>query len=102
MLSFFYDINLRGFKIIKQGKKELLNNLNKIIVPCLFIHVLKDHVFHPNGINIIKNKINSKVVEISLFETGGRASHNPFYTIQHNDLYKTIGDFVQENKLFDK
>ena len=98
--AFFYDINLRGFKVINQGKNELFSKFGKIIAPCLFINVINDHVFHPRGAEIIKNKINSKIVEIALFETGGRASHNPFYTLQHRGLYKLIGDFVEKKKLF--
>ncbi len=100
--AFYYGLNLRGLKIIRQAKEELRKSLCNISVSCLMIHVRKDHIFHPKGAKAVIEGISSKVKELSLLETNSRASHNPFYTSQHGELYKIIGDFVEKNSLFDK
>lgn len=97
--AFYYDINIRGFRIIKQAKNELNKVLDNIKAPCLIVHVDHD-IFHKNSPEIIKEKISSKTTEICIFNTEKKASHNPFYTSQHEKLYEIIGDFVEKNRLF--
>ena len=98
--AFFYSTSLLGFKIIRQAKEEIKNKLKKITAPCLIIHVAKDKLFSFEGAKIIREKIKSHIKEIVLFEEKGQISHNPFYSSNHEKIYKIIGDFVEKNKLF--
>lgn len=98
--AFYYDVSLRGLKIIKQARKKINKVLDKISAPCLFVHVESDRIFHSIGVEILKKRISSRRVKSYLFKAKDRASHNPFYSPQHKNLYKVMGDFVQENKLF--
>ena len=98
--SFHYGINLLGLRIIKEGKKNLNNILNKITAPCLIVHSVKEKIFHIDGMKFIEKKINSKIHELNIFKENGKAGHNPFYSENHAKLYETIGNFVEKNKLF--
>ncbi len=99
--GFFYDTDIKGLKILKQAKKELKKVWRKITVPSLIIHSAEDKVFHPRSAKIISRNINSKINEIFIFNELN-AGHNPFYSSNHEKLYKIIGDFVEKNKLFGK
>ncbi|MDP2925556.1 MAG: hypothetical protein Q8N99_04240 [Nanoarchaeota archaeon] len=99
--AFFYDINLKGLKIIKHAKKELKKVLKKIKAPCLIVHVSHDYIFHINGARFIIEKISSNIKDLKILKTEKKASHNPFFTPQNKELYNILGDFVEENKLFD-
>jgi len=98
--SFYYDVSLLGFRVIKDGKRELNNILDKVTAPCLIIHVAKEKIFHIAGVKFVKERINSKICELYVFKETGRAGHNPFYSENHDKLYKIIGNFVEKNKLF--
>ena len=98
--SFYYDASLLGFKVIKDGKKELNKIINKITYPCLIIHVTKEKIFSVTGARLMKKRIKSKICKLKNFKESGKASHNPFYSKNHDKLYKIIGNFVEENKLF--
>jgi len=98
--AFYYDTNLRGVKIIKQGKKEVDRILNKVKAPCLIVHVLDENIFHEKGARLIRDKIKSKIKKIYYFRENGKASHNPFYAINHKKVNLVIGNFVEDNKLF--
>jgi esterase/lipase len=98
--AFFYDVHLRGFRVIKQSKKAVTKLLDKVNSPCLVLHVEKDYVFHKKGAEFIYEKINSKKKKLTFFKGIGKISHNPFYSPGHRRLYKIIGDFVQKNRLF--
>ena len=100
--AFYYDASLFGFRYIKEGKDELDKILNKVIAPCLIVHVMKEKVFHLAGAKMIQNRISSKIVEFDLFKSLGLPSHNPFYSKNHHQLYETIGNFVEKNNLFSK
>ena len=100
--AFYYDINIKGLKIVKNGKKIIKRYLHKVTSPCLIIHVEKDKVFTKKSAFIINEKISSKNKKILIFDKEGNTHHNPFYSKNHEDLYKIIGDFVYKNKLFKK
>src|SRR3989339_392009 len=66
IVAFFDDASLFGFRYIKEGKDELDKILNKVIAPCLIVHVMKEKVFHLAGAKMIQNRISSKIVEFDL------------------------------------
>jgi|SRR3989344_2256079 len=99
--AFYYDANLRGIKVIKHGKEALNSVLDKVTAPCLIVHVDDEKIFDSIGSKLIKDKISSKISKVTFFKQKGYPNHNPFYTQSHKELYKIIGDFVEENGLFD-
>lgn len=92
--------HLKGFKIVSQAKKRINKILKKIIIPCLFIHYKKDNIISYKGDKIISNKISSKIKKCIVFPSSGEKEHNIFYSSYHNEIYKLLGDFVNENNLF--
>jgi len=99
--SFYYDASILSFKILKQGNERIKLMLRKIKSPCFLIHVKGDKFVSEESIFLIKNELNSKIVETTIFSTGRKASHNPFFSKNHKKLYSIIGNFVEKNKLFD-
>lgn len=97
--AFCYPVNLRGLRIIKQGKNSLKNSYRNVNSPCLLIHVEQDKLFKKSGVISLQNQISSKISKLFLFEEN--SSHNPFYSPEHKVIYKEIGDFVGKNNLFD-
>mgnify|MGYP001568010587 CR=1 FL=1 len=98
--AFYYDINIKGLKIVKNGKRIIKRYLHKVTSPCLIIHVEKDKVFTKESAFIINQRIKSENKKILMFDEEGNVNHNPFYSKNHEYLYKIIGDFVDKNKLF--
>lgn len=98
--AFFYDVHIGGLKVIKQAKKELEKELEKINAPNFIIHIEGDKIFHKKGSLKVKNKINSKINKFLIFKTNDKISHNPFFTENPEKIYKIIGDFVEKHKLF--
>ena len=98
--AFYYDASITGLKIVKQAKRAMKPLWKKVAAPCFIFHVAQEVIFHPDSAEIIKNKICSKVKKVSIFKSHGRLDHNPFFSPLSEDIYKTIGDFVEKNKLF--
>src|SRR3989339_150431 len=67
--AFYYDASLFGFRYIKEGKDELDKILNKVIAPCLIVHVMKEKVFHLAGAKMIQNRISDILNFIKLFRS---------------------------------
>lgn len=98
--AFSYDVNLRGLRVIEQAKKQIKGILTKIEAPCLIIHVGSDKIFHKKSAFILQGKIISKIKKVSILNKKNNSSHNPFYSQERGHLYRTIGNFVEKNKLF--
>lgn len=98
--AFYYEASLTALRIVRQGRRQIKRILSKVVAPCLFVHVAQDKIFHPDGVRTLKEKIGSKIAQVTIFEENGKASHNPFYCPNHEKLYRLIGDFVEKNKLF--
>ncbi|MBC8198102.1 MAG: alpha/beta fold hydrolase [Candidatus Marinimicrobia bacterium] len=95
-LTFFgYDqypmIALNEFRKMNKG---ILDSLNKIKCPTLLLHSNKDETSLPENIEIIKNKINSKIILTKYYDN---ATHNIF--VKSNDQKNIFNDvllFLQE------
>lgn len=97
--AFHYEeMYSKGLKIAKRGIKEVDNNLSRIKIPILAIHSKKEPIGHYKCVEYIERKVGSKIKKSFIFD---RPNHNLFYSEDREEIMKLIGDFFEENKVFD-
>lgn len=92
-----YDfVHLKGFKLIKQAKKNMALKWGKINLPCLIIASKKDIISHIKGLKIIKEKIKSKKLKVKIFENDKMTDHNIMYSPHYPEVCSLVKKFVEE------
>ncbi len=95
-----YDfMHADGLKIVKEASKELDERLAKLKCPLLSIHSYTDPTGHYKSLYLIQRKVKSFVKQKKFLNI---KVHNVFYSMNNNETYHTIIDFVRNNKLFEK
>ncbi len=83
---------------MKSGVREVNKYLEKITVPILTLHSKKEPIGHYSGVEYIERKVKSDIKKSFIFE---RANHNLFYSEDNEEIIRLIGDFFEENKIFE-
>ena len=97
--TFHYrEMHAKGLKIVKRGIKEISKILKNINAPILTIHSKIEPIGHYRGIEYIERKVKSKVKKSFIFE---EPNHNLFYSEDNEEIMKLIGDFFEENDIFE-
>lgn len=93
--AFSYDyMHINGLKIVKQASKKLDKTLKEIDCPILSIHSYTDPIGHYKSSDLIQNKVKSKINEKKILNT---KVHNVFFSMNNNETYKRIINFVEKN-----
>ena len=95
--SFSYEVvHGRGFRVIRQAKREIKKYFKMVKVPYLIIGSKKDMIVDYRGFETIKKMIGSKNVKMFIFDSKKKANHNLFYSPHHNEVYKIIEEFIKK------
>ena len=97
--TFHYkEMHARGLELVKRGIKEIGKILKNIGAPILTIHSKREPIGHYRSIEYIERKVKSKVKKSFIFE---EPNHNLFYSEDNEEIRKLIGDFFEENDIFE-
>lgn len=98
--AFFYDLHLRGLRVIRQAKKSIIPTLNNVTAPFLAVHVSNDSLFSIGGVRDLMGRINSRIKKLVIIDIKNERSHNPFYSSKLELVSKEIASFIEKNNLF--
>lgn len=99
--SFHYPhIHSRGLTVVREFKKNFLNVLKNVRVPCLNIHSRFDYLTHPRSADFIKENIASKRIKNIIYVN--KDVHNLFFSEVKDKMFDDIVNFFRENKIFEK
>jgi len=97
---FTYDaMHVNGLTIVKHARKELDKVFPKIKCPILSIHSYTDPIGHYKSLKKIQKRVRSKLKERRIIST---KDHNVFYSMNNEEVYSLIFNFVGDNMLFTK
>jgi len=95
-----YDfMHANALKIVKRANKELDKKLGNIKCPILSIHSYTDPIGHYKSLNVIQKKVKSVIKEEKILNT---KIHNVFFSMNNNETYHTITNFIDKNNLFER
>lgn len=102
--SFSYDyMHINWLKIVNEAKNDLENRLQKVQSPILSIHSYADPIANFKSAYLTQNKVRSYIKKVKIFNWRTHnifASHDPFFSVNSEEIYKEIVNFVKQNNLF--
>ncbi len=94
----YKEMHAKGLKLVKVGINESGKNLERITAPILTIHSKREPIAHYSGVEYIERRVKSAVKRSFIFE---RPNHNLFYSDDSEEIKQLIGDFSEENRIFE-
>lgn len=81
---------LEAFEIVRESRK----NLFKVLQPCLIMQSTHDHIVHKKSLELIYEKISSKVKKKKYIE---KAYHTFISDVKNEHIFEDILEFLDEN-----
>ncbi|MFA6022675.1 MAG: alpha/beta fold hydrolase [Candidatus Pacearchaeota archaeon] len=98
--AFYYkQFHVNIFEILKESLSDFNIFAKKVVSPFLTLHSKYDYLSDFRSVFIMEGKINSKVKKNIIFNS---VYHNLFFSDDKDKAMKIIGDFFEEQHVFDK